>query len=71
MCLRPSCRGTRLCAGTHTAEFHHTAAARPSNPPIAALSNAALQDDADHQRELYASIVNQLLMTYLMSPAGK
>ena len=29
------------------------------------------QDDADHQRQLYASVVNQLLMAYLMSPAGK
>lgn len=30
----------------------------------------AAQDDADHQRELYASIANQLVMNYLMSPAG-
>lgn len=29
-----------------------------------------VQDDADHQRELYASIANQLVMTYLVSPAG-
>ena len=46
-------------------------------PTRAAVSHAVshqthgLQDDADHQQELYASIVNQLLMTYLMSPAGK
>jgi hypothetical protein len=30
-----------------------------------------MQDDADHQRQLYASILNQLLMTYLMSQAGR
>ena len=40
------------------------------HPPTICLP-ACLQDDTDHQRELYASIVNQLLMGYLNSPAGK
>jgi hypothetical protein len=31
----------------------------------------ALQDEPDHQRELYASILNQLLMNFLMCTAGK
>ncbi|KAL4441042.1 hypothetical protein ABPG77_010473 [Micractinium sp. CCAP 211/92] len=34
------------------------------------LDSVPMQDDADHQRELYASIANQLVMNYLMSPAG-
>ncbi|KAL4457392.1 hypothetical protein ABPG75_012257 [Micractinium tetrahymenae] len=34
------------------------------------LDSVPMQDDADHQRELYASIINQLVMNYLMSPAG-
>jgi hypothetical protein len=30
-----------------------------------------LQDDADHQRQLYASIINQLIMAYISIPVGK
>jgi hypothetical protein len=29
------------------------------------------QDDADHQRELYATILNQLLMNFLDSSVGR
>ena len=35
------------------------------------LDSVAMADEADHQRELYAGIINQLLMGYLGSPAGK
>lgn len=35
------------------------------------LESVPMQDDADHQRELYASVAHQLTMGYLMSPAGR
>lgn len=40
-------------------------------PPVPRVPHHVPQDDADHQRQLYASILNQLLMTYLMSAAGR
>jgi hypothetical protein len=42
----------------------------PSAIPPACL-HCAPQDEPDHQRELYASILNQLLMNFLMCTAGK
>ena len=37
----------------------------------AAARCARPQDDADHQRELYATILNALLMNFLDSAAGR
>ena len=35
-----------------------------------ALESAPMRDEPDHQRELYASVLNQLLMLLLSSSAG-
>ncbi|KAL4853554.1 Nuclear pore complex protein NUP205 [Chlorella vulgaris] len=35
------------------------------------LDSVPMQDDADHQRQLYASIINQLIMAYISIPVGK
>ena len=51
-----ACRTSRL---TYTAVCH------------TACLHCAPQDEPDHQRELYASILNQLLMNFLMCTAGK
>ena len=41
-------------------------------PPVAVSpARTAAQDEPDHQRELYAGILNQLLMNLLMCTAGK
>ena len=53
----------------YTPSTHQTRLMYP--PPTRTVPTSVLQDEPDHQRQLYASILNQLLMSFLMCTAGK
>lgn len=67
----PACAGPCWCQACYISFSLQPGTQRTCCLPMCCARCAALQDDAEHQRELYATILNQLVMNFLDSSVGR